>query len=148
MINNKTKICSECSTQESLWDIGMTVRPKLNNSGNLEDLVSSLGPAKAQEKIQRESRNAYFQHEDRLNNSKFPIPEPTKVGIWDVEYDRNRFTGEIEASTYSPTSNNHDAILNGETGKVSFGLRGTSIPPKHVQTHIRKVLTNHFKKYN
>jgi hypothetical protein len=126
----------------------MSVRPQLNDSGSLEDLVASLGPAKAQERIQKDSRNAYFQHEDRLNNSRFPIPEPTKVGVWDVEYGRNRFTGEIEASTYTPTSNNHDAILDGETGTVSFGLRGTAIPPKHVQAHIRKVLTNHFKKHS
>jgi hypothetical protein len=126
----------------------MSVRPQLNDSGSLEDLVASLGPAKAQERIQKESRHEFAMHEDRLNNSKFPIPEPTKVGIWDVEYGRNPFTGEIEASTYSPTSNNHDAILNGETGEVKFGHYGTDIPPKHVQTHIRKVLTNHFKKYS
>ena len=148
MIDNKTKICPECSTKESLWDVGWGIKPHLDDSGDLEKLVSSLGPAKAQERVQKESRHEFAMHEDRLNNSKFPIPEPTKVGIWDVEYERNRFTGEIEASTYTPTSNNHDAILNGETGKVSFGLRGTAIPPKHVQAHIRRVLTNHFKKHS
>ena len=126
----------------------MSVRPQLNDSGSLEDLVASLGPAKAQERIQKDSRNAYFQHEDRLNNSRFPIPEPTKVGVWNVDYSRNQHTGAIEAMAYRPTSNNYDAILDHETGQVKFGVRGTAIPPNHVQAHIRKVLTNHFKKYS
>ena len=41
----------------------------------------------------------------------------------------------------------HDAILDHETGEVSFGLRGTAVPPETVKNHITTKLQKHYAKY-
>lgn len=72
-----------------------------------------------------------------------PVPNraPTHIKGWTVEYAPNRFTGEQEAwATHPKTLLTHDAILRDDTGTVSFGLRGTAIPPTYVQNHIMRNL--------
>jgi hypothetical protein len=102
-------------------------------------------PARQQERRQNKANAQEIQHRTRLKNSG-PVPEPTSVRNWTVNYDKNPYTGGIQAmasAEHAPLS--HLAILDHETGRVSYGLHGTPIPPNYVAVHINKVLKNHWK---
>jgi hypothetical protein len=150
-VDDKTKICENCSVGEKGRAIVMNMDPAVNtldNSGSVENLISSYHAAKSLDRVQKEEANKADLHESRIRNASVPIPEPTKLGKWNIEYGKNRHTGDIEAYATHPNSGlAHDAILHSDSGEVSFGLRDTYVPPESVQKHIKNVLGKHYVKH-
>lgn len=153
-VDNKTKVCISCKGGELSRDQDMLIDPAslLNDKGSTEDLLESYYPAKAQEKVLRKALSDESFHSDRIKNSEVPVPEETKAGKWRVSYGKNSHTGEIEAYAHAPETSPsaylaHDAILDHPSGKVSFQVRGTYLPPVAVQNHIRSVLTKHWRQH-
>jgi len=143
-----------CKGGELTRDQAMLTSPEslLNDKGTTEDLLDSYGPAMAFERVHRQALSDESFHSERIKNNEVPVPEETKVGKWRVTYGKNSHTGEIEAYAHAPENSPtaylaHDAILDHPTGKVSFQVRGTYLPPVAVQNHITSVLTKHWRKH-
>ena len=150
MVDNTTKVCATCSAGENSRAAIANVDASslLDNSGSVERLAASFPVARGLERAQDKAQSDSYFHNSRVRNSNVPVPNATRVGKWEVEYGRNQHTGAIEAWASHPNSMlAHDAILDHETGKVGFGLRGTAVPPKTVQDHITKVLSKHHKTF-
>jgi hypothetical protein len=148
MVDNTTKICPTCSAGENsraaIANVDAT--KLLDNSGSLERLTDSYSVARGTERAVKQAQSDSSFHNSRIRNASVPVPNPSKVGKWDVTYDKNRFTGSIEAHADNG-GNSHYARLDHETGQVSFGAYDTATPPKTVQDHITKVLTQHHKTF-
>ena len=148
MVDNTTKICPTCSAGENsraaIANVDAT--KLLDNSGSLERLNASRSVALGIERAVNKAQSDSYLHNSRVRNASVPVPNPSKVGKWNVTYDKNRFTGSIEAHADNG-GNSHYARLDHETGQVSFGAYDTATPPKTVQDHIRKVLTKHHKTF-
>jgi len=149
-VDKKTQICPNCYAKEVTRDVVLSEPVyRLDTSGSIEDVMGRFSelaePARQQERRQNKANAQEIQHRTRLKNSG-PVPEPTSVRNWTVNYDKNPYTGGIQAmasAEHAPLS--HLAILDHETGRVSYGLHGTPIPPNYVAVHINKVLKNHWK---
>jgi len=150
MVDNTTKICPTCSAGENsraaIANVDAT--KLLDNSGSLERLSASRSVALGTERAVNKAQSDSYFHNSRVRNSNVPLPKNSKVGKWEVEYGRNRHTGQIEAwATHPNNPLAHDAILDHETGEVRFGLRDTAVPPMSVKAHITNALMKHHKTF-
>jgi hypothetical protein len=149
-VDKTTRVCPSCAAKEVTRNAVLSEPAyKLNNSGSVEDLVESYIPAKAQETRQNKAADEELRHRTRVKNSNIPVPEATSVRTWTVSYDKNPYTGEIQAmasADHAPLS--HLAILDHETGRVSYALHGTPVPPNFVAEHINKVLKKHWQTHS
>lgn len=148
-IDNETKVCGSCSAGEAARSAisGTDATSIVNNQGSMDDLIDTYQVARGVEKAQGTARFQSENYASRIRNAKIPVPEPTTVGKWKIRYSKNPHNGRLEADAESPEGTSHAAILDHDTGTVRFGHYDTYIPPKHIQQHITKVLTNHYKKH-
>lgn len=153
-VDKKTQICPNCYAKEVARDVTLSEPVyRLDTSGSLEDVMGRFSelaePARQQERRQNKASAEELQHRTRLKNSNIPVPESTSVRKWNVSYDKNPYTGEIQAmasADHAPLS--HLAILDHETGRVRYGMHGTPVPPNFVAEHINKVLKNHLQNHS
>lgn len=164
-VDNKTKICDNCSVGEATRAALEQSDPSavlkgpsqfsdehpLHPRDSLYDLLDNYPIARGLEYDKKQAKVESDSHAKRIMGSKIPVPEPTKIGKFNITYDReSNLPGAIHAKVDHPNGwvVFHSYLLP-DTGEVyhagSHGWYDTY--PQHVQKHITSVLTRHYKKY-
>jgi hypothetical protein len=140
-----------CKGAEATRDAILAINPTdmLVRNGSSTDLLDSYGPAREFESTHKIAQVEQASHAKRVKNSSVPVPEPTKIGKFNVTYDKDGGRGEITAHAEHPNGwYMFHSYLDHETGEIYHaGSHGNHVYPQQVQNHITSVLTKHWRKH-